>query len=69
MDAMEPYPYSSMNDSNPAFILSNTSIPSVMMALPTWNAEAPAMMYSAASLQVDMPPTPIMGMSSTVLRS
>ncbi len=58
-----------MNASSPSFMLSNTQGPSVRTALPTWNAEAPAIMYSAASLQVDIPPTPTIGMSSTVLRS
>ncbi len=38
-------------------------------ALPIWNAHAPAIMYSAASLQSDMPPTPTRGMSRAVLRS
>jgi hypothetical protein len=66
---MESYPKSSMNLSRPRFISSKTPTPSVMIALPTWNADAPAMMYSAASLQQRIPPTPTMGMSRTVLRS
>ncbi len=58
-----------MNACSPLLMESNTSGPSVPTAVPTWNAEAPAMMYSAASLQPVMPPTPISGMSRTVLRS
>lgn len=69
MDAMSAYPYSSMNLDRPWLIISNTSGPSVPTAVPTWNADAPAMMYSAASLQSDMPPTPTIGMSSAVRRS
>lgn len=66
---MEPYPYSSMNLESPALISLNTSGPTVPTALPTWNADAPAMMYWAASLQVSIPPTPTIGMSRAVLRS
>jgi hypothetical protein len=69
MEAMSLYPYSSMKPDRPALILWKTSMPTVPMALPTWNADAPAMMYSAASLQDAMPPTPMIGMSRTVLRS
>ena len=58
-----------MKAESPELILWKTSMPTVPMALPTWNADAPAMMYSAASLHVAIPPTPMMGMSSTVLRS
>jgi len=58
-----------MNADSPELILWKTSMPTVPMALPTWNADAPAMMYSAASLHDAMPPTPIIGMSRTVLRS
>jgi hypothetical protein len=58
-----------MNADRPELILWKTSMPTVPMALPTWNADAPAMMYSAASLQDDMPPTPMIGMSRTDLRS
>ena len=58
-----------MNVSSPVLTLSNTSGPSVPTALPIWNAQAPAMMYSAASRHVEIPPTPIRGMSRTLLRS
>lgn len=58
-----------MNLSSPALTSSNTPGPRVPTALPIWNADAPAMMYWAAPLQSDMPPTPTMGMSRTVLRS
>lgn len=66
---MSAYPYSSMNLASPWFISSKTSGPSVPTAVPTWKADAPAMMYSAASLQLEIPPTPTMGMSRAVLRS
>ncbi len=48
---------------------SKTRGPRVPTALPIWNADAPAMMYWAASLQVEIPPTPTIGMSRAVLRS
>jgi len=69
MDAISRYPYSSMKADSPELILWKTSMPTVPMALPTWKADAPAMMYSAASLQVAIPPTPMIGMSRTVRRS
>lgn len=58
-----------MKPESPLLILSNTLGPPSATALPTWNAEAPAMMYCAASLQPVIPPTPTRGMSRTVLRS
>lgn len=58
-----------MNLDSPSLMVPNTSGPTVPTALPTWNADAPAMMYWAASLQVSIPPTPTMGMSRAVLRS
>ncbi len=69
MSAIEPYPYSSMKPESPSLISEKTRVPRVPTALPTWNADAPAIMYWAASLQVSIPPTPTMGMSRTVLRS
>lgn len=58
-----------MKDDNPAFTCWKTSSPLVPTALPIWNALAPAMMYSAASLQSEIPPTPTRGMSKADLRS
>ncbi len=58
-----------MNLSSPLLTLSKTSGPSVPTALPIWNALAPAIIYCAASRQSVIPPTPISGMSRTVLRS
>lgn len=58
-----------MKATRPSFIVRNTPAPSVPTALPTWNADAPAIMYWAASLHVRIPPTPTMGMSSAVRRS
>ena len=66
---MSGYPYSSMNDSSPALMSAKTSGPLVSTPVPTWKAEAPAMMYSRASLWSSMPPTPTMGMLTALCRS
>ena len=58
-----------MNSSRPLLIESKTPGPIVPTAVPIWNAEAPAMMYSAASLQHEIPPTPTSGMLRTDARS
>ncbi len=58
-----------MNASRPEFISAKTPGPRAPTALPTWNAQAPAIRYSAASLHVEIPPTPTIGMSRTVRRS
>src|SRR2546428_4282983 len=63
----ELYRFSLRNFDIPAVISLNTSTPLYITAVPTWIADAPAIIISTAPLQSVTPPTPMIGIFTAAL--